>query len=127
MTPCPKVQLNRMPWLRRSTCANLLQAWDTAYAGVGTVTLGLEHEESDPVRLGVAPAFAGHTHHATATACRLMSDGDYTSALPLLRLAPALSATWARTPQKLDAGCATSTSDCQIPSARRRSNRFGAE
>lgn len=81
----------------RAVCADLLEHWDAAYTGAGSVTLGHEDQELDPVRFGVVLAFASHTHHVTGTACHLMADGDYPSAIPLLRLAyeSALTATWA--------------------------------
>jgi hypothetical protein len=81
----------------RGACEDLLRSWDATYLGAEEISLGREDQDLDPVRYLLVLAFASHAHHLTGTTCSLLNDGDYASAVPLLRVAyeSALTAVWA--------------------------------
>ena len=81
----------------RGACEDLLRSWDVTYLGAEEISLGREDQEPDAVRFLLVLAFAAHAHHLTGTACSLLNDDDYASAVPLLRVAyeSALTAVWA--------------------------------
>lgn len=82
----------------RALCANLLNDWHSALASAeGSLSLGREDQDVDPVRFATAFAFVAHAHHLVGTACRLLQEEDYASAVPLLRVAyeSAITAVWA--------------------------------
>lgn len=81
----------------RGACEDLLRSWDVTYLGSEEVSLGRDDQEPDPVRFLLVLAFASHAHHLTGTACSILNEGDYASAVPLLRVAyeSALTAVWA--------------------------------
>ncbi|MDP3950544.1 hypothetical protein [Microbacterium sp.] len=81
----------------RGACEDLLRSWDEIYLVAEEVSLGRDDQEPDPVRFLLVLAFTSHAHHLTGSACSLLNDDDYASAIPLLRVAyeSALTAVWA--------------------------------
>ena len=81
----------------RGACEELLRSWDTTYLGAKEISLGRKDQKPDAVRFLLVLAFAAHAHHLTGTACSILADDDYASAVPLLRVAyeSALTAVWA--------------------------------
>lgn len=82
----------------RALCADLLEDWHATLASAdGSLSLGREDQDVDPVRFATAFAFVAHAHHLVETACRLLHEKDYAAAVPLLRVAyeSAITAVWA--------------------------------
>jgi hypothetical protein len=82
----------------RSLCADLLNDWHATLASAaGSLSLGRDDQEVDPVRFSTAFAFVAHAHSLVGTACRLLHERDYAAAVPLLRVAyeSAVTAVWA--------------------------------
>lgn len=81
----------------RGLCADLLSDWDLALnSSNGHLTLGRSDQAADPARFATTFAFVAHAHHLVKAACELLANGDYASAVPLLRVAyeSAISAVW---------------------------------
>lgn len=81
----------------RGVCEGLLRSWAETYSGIESIEMGSEEQTPDAVRFTIVLAFVAHTHHITTAAADLMHAGDYSSAIPLLRVGyeSALTATWA--------------------------------